>query len=103
MTPDDTSTSIPEEEPARVCVWGAPAPTRYDLTISPREAIMFLAMSAVEFDTSPCDDPFCEVCYEYVSSWQSLYSSLDAVDRAAVEAFLEDRDIRAPAHPKGIR
>jgi len=103
VTPGDDKTSVPEEGVVRIYAWGAPAPTWYDLTISPREAIFFLSMSAAEFAATPCDDLYCEVCYEFVSSWQSLYQSMDAADRATVEAALEERDIRAPAHPKGIR
>jgi len=103
VTPGDDMSSIPEDAGERVSIWVTLPPTSYDLTISPREAIFFLSMSAAEFAATPCDDPYCELCYEFVSSWQSLYSSLDAVDRATVEASLEEHDIRAPAHPKGIR
>ena len=103
MTPDDTTPSVPADElPLLVIrIDGDRRPA--DVVITPREAVLFLTMSATAYATTPCDDLHCEVCYEYVSSWMSIYQALDANDRLAVEDLLELYDVRAPAFPKGLR
>ena len=97
----DTSRHV--QDTLRVVFVPLPDEGTYDLAITPREAFLFLVMSAAEYWKSPCDDLHCEVCYEFVTSWKSLYGALDADDRLAVEEALEDYDTRAPQFPQSLR
>lgn len=92
-----------DQDTLRVVIVQLGPPAKPDLIITAQEAVLFLTMSASEYSKMPCEDIRCEVCYEFVATWKSLYQALDAHDRAAVEATLEERDIRAPSFPQAIR
>jgi hypothetical protein len=101
--PVDRDTDRQDQDTLRVVFVPLPSGMAPDLVVTPREAVLFLGMSAAEFAAKPCEDIFCEVCHEFVASWRSLYSALDAADRAAVEQYLEEGDCRAPTFPQAIR
>jgi len=99
MAPDDSTPIVPPNDLFALAFRVPEGSTPYDLVITPREAILFLSLSAVEYWNNPCLDTRCEVCHEFAACWKSLYNSLDAADRAAVEESLERNDSRAPTFP----
>lgn len=99
----DESAPVPGEDTLDVLVMQITARSGPGIVLEPDEAAMFLVMSANEYWRHPCDDLHCEVCYEFVTIWKSVYSALDAVDRLAVENLLEAYNTRAPAFPWSLR
>ena len=46
------------------------------IVLSQEEAVQFLLRSASEYEIVFCTNPTCEVCHAFVSTWESVYSSL---------------------------
>jgi hypothetical protein len=102
-TTPDPDTERHDQDTLRVLFWQVGEASAPDLVVTAREMVLFLTMGASDYSKTPCEDIHCDICYEFVATWRSLYQALDAHDRATVEAYLEERDVRAPTFPQALR
>jgi hypothetical protein len=71
----------------------------YRITLTPKEAAIFLFRSAVEYDISGCTHEGCEVCTEFVETWWEVYFSMRAEDRAKLDPAIETGELAVPRVP----
>lgn len=75
-------------------------PREPGIVLSQEEAVQFLLRSAAEYEIVFCTNPGCEVCHAFVSTWESVYSSLSAPWRKLVDAKLGDGAVLRPEAPE---
>ncbi len=73
----------------------------YGLVLTQDEIAVFLIMSAYEYDAEVCEDAHCQTCDTFVQMWHSIYGSLSAAHRFAVEETLSEAETPAPRHRGG--
>jgi hypothetical protein len=74
-------------------------PREPSIVLSQEEAVQFLLRSAGEYEIVFCTNPLCEVCHAFVSTWESVYSSLSPRYQSIVDAKLSTGEILWPAVP----
>lgn len=77
-------------------------PREPGIVLSQEEAVQFLLRSAAEYEIVFCTNPSCEVCHAFVSTWESVYSSLSARYRAIVDDKRDQGAILFPEAPNGV-
>jgi hypothetical protein len=70
--------------------------TTYDIVLSPREAMQFLYRSAAEFAIAFCTIDDCDICQEFVDTWNSVFAALPEEETRELYAAMVAGEIVRP-------